>query len=353
MFDLYTAIVCITVFTLAINIAEVTGNRLVSKKNKFEIIGICLLIGIAAVCEWTGTKTNGADPSLIWLHKAAKLVEFCSVPAIGISAAVAYGKVNRIKWAYAFVLCHTVFEILAMLNGWVFSIDSGNIYHRESLYWLYIVFASASIIYCFVCMVIGYRRYQAGFNSVMALVLCFLVFGVGIQIIYSDIRVDFMCAAIGNLLLYINRASVVNQVDKITRLLNRRCFERSGENIKSNMCVMIFDIDKFKSINDTYGHSAGDACLKDTANAVYSIYGKYGHCYRIGGDELCAIIRRDSDKLKKLNDRLHREAEQLKSRYGEAFGISMGYSYCDGKKTTFGEALKKADEMMYKNKKNC
>lgn len=116
---------------------------------------------------------------------------------------------------------------------------------------------------------------------------------------------------------------------------------------------MIFDIDKFKSINDTYGHSAGDECLKDTANAVYSIYGKYGHCYRIGGDELCAIIRRDSDKLKKLNDRLHREAEQLKSRYGEAFGISMGYAYCDGKKTTFGEALKKADEMMYKNKKNC
>lgn len=353
MTDLYTAIVFITVFTLVINIVEVISNRLVSRKNKHEIFVIYLLIGVAAVCEWLGVKTNVADPSFIWLHKAAKLVEFCTAPAVGIAAAIAYGKVKRKRLAYAFLICHTVFEILAMLNGWIFSIDSNNIYHRGSLYWVYIASFVITVLYCFVCMVIGYKQYQAHFNVVMILVLCFLAFGVGIQMINSEIRVDFMCAAIGNLLLYNNRASVVNQTDKTTRLLNRRCFERSVENIKSNVCVLVFDVNKFKIINDTYGHLVGDECLKDVAKIIFSVYGKYGHCYRIGGDEFCVILhKKQTNKLSELNDHLQQEATKLRPKYGNLFGISIGYAYCDGRKTTFSEALKKADEMMYKNKKN-
>ena len=352
MSDLYTAIVFITLFTLFINIVDVMSNRLVSQKNKREIIIVCLLMGTALIGEWVGVETNGADPSLIWLHKAAKLVEFCTAPTIGVAAAVAYGKVERKRLAYAFLICHTLFELFAMINGLVFSIDRNNVYHREPLYWLYIAFFVATVIYCFVCMVIGYKHYQAKLNSVMLLVLCFLAFGVGLQIINSEMRVDFMCAAIGNLLLYNNRASVVNQVDKVTRLLNRRCFERSAENIKSNVCVLIFDINKFKIINDTYGHAVGDECLKDVAKILFAVYGKYGHCYRIGGDELCVILHKGTDKLAELNEKMQREAARLRPKYGNLFGVSLGYAFCDGKKTAFMDAMQKADEMMYENKKN-
>ena len=47
---------------------------------------------------------------------------------------------------------------------------------------------------------------------------------------------------------------------------------------------------------------------------------------------------------------LHKAAK-LRPKYGDIFGISVGYAYCDGSKTTFAEAFKKADEMMYENKK--
>lgn len=122
MSDLYTVVVFITLFTLIINIMEVISNGLVSQKNKNEIIAVSLVIGIAVIGEWIGVETNGAASSLILLHKAAKLVEFCAVPAIGVTAAIAYGKVKRIRLAYVFIACHAVFEIWAMLNGWVFSL---------------------------------------------------------------------------------------------------------------------------------------------------------------------------------------------------------------------------------------
>lgn len=352
MSDLYTAIVIITIFTLVISIADVISNRLVAKKNKREIIAVCLLMGIAAMGECVGVKTNGADSSLIWLHKAAKLVEFCTAPAIGVTAAIAYGKVKRVRLAYAFVACHAVFEVVAMLNGWVFSIDANNAYHREPLYWVYVTSFILTVLYCFVSMVIGYKQYQAHFNTVMALVLCFLAAGVVLQIINSEMRVDFMCAAIGNFILYANRSSIVNQVDKTTRLLNRRCFERNAENINSKVCVLIFDVDKFKIINDTYGHAVGDECLKAAAKIIFAVYGKCGHCYRIGGDEFCVILHKNLDKVQNMNDRLQKEALRLRPRYGDLFGISSGYAYCDGREISFNEALKKADEMMYKNKKN-
>ena len=352
MFDLYTVLVFVTVFTLIISITDVICNRLVSHKNKREIITVCLLMGTALMCEWLGVETNGADPSLIWLHKAAKLAEFCVAPSIGATAAIAYGKVKNVKLVYFLLVCHAVFEVFAMMNGLVFTVDADNVYHREPLYWVYIAAFVSSVAYCFVCMVNGYKQYQAKFNVVMGLVICLLAAGVGIQIVCPEIRIDFICAAIGNLFLYNNRASIVNQVDKTTGLLNRRCFERSAENIKSNICVLVFDINKFKNINDTYGHTVGDECLRDVAKIMFATYGKHGSCYRIGGDEFCVMLHKNRDKVDRLNEILHNEAAKLRPKYGNLFGVSLGYAYCDGKNVLFGDALKKADEMMYKNKKS-
>lgn len=130
MLNLYTTIVFITVFTLVITAVDVLTNHLVSKKNKSEIVFLCLLIGISIFCEWIGVKTNGADASLIWLHKGAKLVEFCIAPIIGFAAAVAYGQAKKLKFIFCVSAAHAVFEIVALFNNWVFSVDTENMYHR-------------------------------------------------------------------------------------------------------------------------------------------------------------------------------------------------------------------------------
>lgn len=352
MLDLYTTISFLSSFILIITAVSVITNSLVSKKNKTEIVILCMLIGIAILCEWTGVKTNGADVSFIWLHKIAKLMEFCIAPLISVMAAVAYGKVKRVRFAIGVLTAHTVFEVLALLNNLVFSIDAENIYHRENLYWIYIVIFGLSVAYCFACIVQGNKKYQAWFGGVLILILCFLAAGIGIQMIYSEIRVDFMCVAIGNLLLYNYRGNIVNQVDRTTLLLNRRCYETKIENIKTSAYVLIFDINKFKEINDDYGHAEGDRCLTLVAQQIYAVYGKYGACYRIGGDEFCVIMFKHLNKLDELNQKFkYGSIKQLRESFGNFSGISVGYAYYDKKKTNIQDVIAQADEMMYNNKR--
>ena len=350
MLDLYMVIVLLSCFVLIITAASVITNRLVTKKNKLEIVVLCSLIGIAILGEWIGVKTNGADASFILLHKIAKLVEFCVAPAIGVMAAVAYGLVKKKKTIAIVLISHAAFEILALFNNWVFRIDDENFYHREELYWIYIVTFALSVVYCFVCIVQGNKKYQARFGSVLILILCFLAAGIGIQMLYPEIRVDFMCVAIGNLLLYNYRGTVVNQVDKTTQLLNRRCYETEIENMKPSAYVLIFDINKFKQLNDTYGHAEGDRALELVARQIYKVYGKYGAGYRIGGDEFCVIMLKNLDKIKILNCRFQEAMDNMNQNNIKLSGVSLGYAYYDEKKMNIKDVIAQADEMMYKNK---
>ena len=201
-------------------------------------------------------------------------------------------------------------------------------------------------------MVQGNKKYQARFSSVLILILCFLATGIGLQMFHSEIRVDFMCVAIGNLLLYNNYGTVMSQIDMTTRLLNRRCYERKIETIKTSTYILIFDINKFKQINDTYGHAEGDRCLGLVARQIYSVYRKNSFCYRIGGDEFCVIMYKQLSMLDKLNREFEKAMVHLRESDLELSGVSVGYAYYDKNKTNIQEVIEEADEMMYRNKNN-
>jgi diguanylate cyclase (GGDEF)-like protein len=61
------------------------------------------------------------------------------------------------------------------------------------------------------------------------------------------------------------------------------------------MALLICDIDRFKSINDAFGHSAGDTVLRTVAAALCADVGKSGQVYRYSGDEFVVLLR-DADR---------------------------------------------------------
>lgn len=87
--------------------------------------------------------------------------------------------------------------------------------------------------------------------------------------------------------------------------------------------MIVFDIDDFKQINDSYGHSAGNRCLKEIADCLKKAYSRDGLCYRIGGDEFCVLLRADADR-ESCRERMEREWKLRKNVYDRLPGISAG-----------------------------
>ena len=102
-----------------------------------------------------------------------------------------------------------------------------------------------------------------------------------------------------NPLLWLAILSLSEQAtrDGLTGLYNRRYFEEtladhmaSAERYSRPLSLVIFDIDQFKQINDTNGHAAGDAALKDFSAVLKSTARAADLICRIGGDEFAAIL---------------------------------------------------------------
>jgi len=94
-------------------------------------------------------------------------------------------------------------------------------------------------------------------------------------------------------LYYLYCNEMWNQLDGLTGLLSQKSYLNRTLNLQpEDKMLIVLDLDNFKYINDTYGHQAGDQCLKVIAECLKKAYSRYGNCYRIGGDEFCVLFRK-------------------------------------------------------------
>ena len=145
--------------------------------------------------------------------------------------------------------------------------------------------------------------------------------------------------------------------DSMTGLLNRNAFEshaKSGDTLEGVVAV-VADANGLKKCNDTFGHEAGDEYITIVADIFNSVYGKYGNCYRTGGDEFCCIIHADNqintERLKKLFLTKVFTAN-LEGGHKYKIGVAIGDAIYDAKlDVDFRALVKRADASMYENKR--
>jgi diguanylate cyclase (GGDEF)-like protein len=119
--------------------------------------------------------------------------------------------------------------------------------------------------------------------------------------------------------------------DPLTKLPNRDklneyteiAFEKAYLN-GTNLGVEIFDIDFFKQYNDTYGHQAGDKCLKKIAQLLHSLMEKGIFCARYGGDEFIIIYENMTDEeILGIAGRLKQDVMDLKIKHEKSTASSV------------------------------
>jgi two-component system cell cycle response regulator len=120
----------------------------------------------------------------------------------------------------------------------------------------------------------------------------------------------------------------------------------------------MFDIDHFKTVNDTYGHGVGDEVLREVANRTNRNLRNFDLVARYGGEEFIVVMP-DTDR-----DAAYQVAERLRRRVGEetfsvsdqvgeiTVTISIGVAVVDGMGDTAEAILKRADDALYMAKRS-
>ena len=149
----------------------------------------------------------------------------------------------------------------------------------------------------------------------------------------------------------------------MTRLYNRRYFTTMADKIlklarreKNPLSLAILDIDRFKRINDTYGHLAGDRVITALSEKLMSRYRESDLLCRFGGEEFVILMpNTELDVAALLAERTRKEVEKLQVPYNGktiSMTVSIGVSQVDlENEETLDPVLKRADDALYIAKK--
>ena len=138
--------------------------------------------------------------------------------------------------------------------------------------------------------------------------------------------------------------------DPLTGLYNRGAYEMFMQTMDtSHIALMLVDVDKFKTVNDTYGHDIGDKILRRVAQTLKSRFRSVDIICRIGGDEFVVILTRvDSSmaqtvktKILQANEFLMKEDQGL-----PPVSLSVGVAFAD-RENPRGDIFKDADTALY------
>jgi len=382
----YFVMVFITIASMMTMLVHLSENETLSRKCKNEFRTIAILIIMGVFCECIGVCLNNTSQNLCYVHGFIKAIEFSIAPIIPISYVklVKFKKDSQIlaRFFVGIILFNVACELISMFTPFIFFINENNVYEHAKFYWIYILMYLFGTIYFVISLLRYTKKYQSRNIATLLAILTFLGTGLMLRLINSSVNSDWLLVSVAYILFIVYYSDLSLKVDALTLLLNRKSYEHRLKKLDYRTAIILFDVNDFKSINDTYGHQHGDIILKVIAKTIVEIYGKYAHCYRIGGDEFCAILKNGmfeklTDKnenfdsynmLEELHVSFHQALEKKCEQYpmlkkGVSVGHGIYYGLYDINKvenntddhyslSSVKDVIKMADERMYKNKQN-
>ncbi|MDB2687109.1 EAL domain-containing protein [Mariniblastus sp.] len=154
------------------------------------------------------------------------------------------------------------------------------------------------------------------------------------------------------------KIEAISLEDPLTKLPNRRCMERFAETLlqqatseNREIAFLHIDLDKFKEINDRFGHSAGDYVLRKIAATLSETIGAGQFVARTGGDEFVAILtnQKSREDVVQLAEKLIGQLNlpMLYQNQHCLVGASVGISFVDDSNCTASQLLDNADIALY------
>lgn len=203
-----------------------------------------------------------------------------------------------------------------------------------------------ALVYCICCYIAkDFELFMEDFIDIVA----FYILAIGVNFFILKDRLE-------NVENYI-KVREKSEIDPLTGIYNRgigaeKITKLINQEVYGAFCI--FDIDNFKHINDTYGHSCGDEVLQEIANVTRTCLSNNDVFFRMGGDEFIIYSVGCVDELqyKKAIDNLYEKIRAIKisSINNEHINISLGCCIFNEKTTDYNELYKYSDKALYESK---
>ena len=342
-------ITIIDIFTLGIMCILIRNNETLNKQQRQRFIMSFLLIMVISVLEMTTVIVYDGPASLRWINILANYLGFGLTPAVSIFLATALDKNQSTKYAFLLEALYLLFLAITFPQKLVFYVDYNNQYMRGNFFIIYLICYFVSILYLLVITLRVARAYQSKSKNSVYFIVVFLLIGTIVQVIFPQIHVTWLCVTLLAMLFFTYCNGMWQQLDQLTGLLNQNSYLNKTASLSQNGTLLVFDVDNFKQINDTYGHLNGDKCLETIAACIKKAYFKDGFCYRIGGDEFCVLLNKDADEevcCKNFEAELQNKRETLDFLPYVSIGSA---SFVVG--DNIMSVKEAADQMLYQSKK--
>ena len=122
-----------------------------------------------------------------------------------------------------------------------------------------------------------------------------------------------------------------------------------AKNSDSCLCIIYFDVDDLKQINDTHGHAMGDQLIMDAVQMINCVASNDSYSMRLGGDEFLTVIPNGNDEeVYDMLERLDENIEMFNKSKKRSYQVSLSYGIsCYTDEITVDEFVESADEKMY------
>ena len=284
-YAILTALSCAALVIMIVMIRENGRMARDTKKRLYLTYGTIIL---AALVEAAGLWLNGAPAWTRQIHLAAKGLDYCLTPLIGMLF------IHQIRRESAWnrlllgiMLANVILQAASFFTGWVYYVDDGNIYHHGPLYILYTVMYGIVLAIAAWQFILYSRRFKSRNRLSLQLIVLFVVAGIAAQEILGA-RVIYFSLMLGAILLFIHNNEYVQQssddtiseqrtlleTDALTGMKSRFAYNEAlnalnnPENLPEGTAVFMIDINGLKQVNDRHGHTAGDELIRGVAQCV-------------------------------------------------------------------------------------
>lgn len=257
------------------------------------------------------------------------------------------------------IILFTLTVLTTQFTHVVYKITEDNVYVRSTCFPFFYLLIFFYLIYGL--FIIFLKRKTTGKNMVLPLFLFMMPIFLGIIIQYLFYGISTVCIsiAVGLVGVYISAQSASYYVDRLSGLYNRSYLDDYLSNVAESkrdhsVVGIMIDMDKFKEINDTYGHHVGDEAIVKAGELFKKHLGDNGFVTRYGGDEFI-IITRFSKKAeaRELVENIYKEADLINSTGENLYKLEFSYGIAEfhADREDNDSFLRRMDRRMYVMKK--